>query len=77
MQKKSKHSIITIKTKEGTFIVFPPNNGKLTIKAERTAKGQMTSVGYYDIEEKSFSAITGMKIPFGVKCVIEENYASA
>lgn len=76
MGKNSKHKLITFHTKDGVFIAFPPDSkGKLSIKAERTAKGQMTSVGYFDVHEKEWHILHGMNLPFGVKSVIEEQYA--
>jgi hypothetical protein len=75
MGKTKQHSIITFHTKEGTFIAYPPNNEKLCIKAEKTAKGQMITVGYFNIIEKTWQIAKGMKVPFGVKSVIEETYA--
>ena len=76
MAKKSKQSTITFHTKDGTFVAFPPDdNGKISIKAERTAKGQMTSIGHFNVYEKEWFVIRGMKIPYGVKSVIEEQYA--
>ncbi len=77
MGKNSKRrTTITFHTKDGVFIAFPPDDkGKMSIKAERTAKGQMTSVGYFDIIEKEWFVIRGMQIPYGVRCVIEEQFA--
>ncbi len=75
MGKSKQKSIITFHTKEGTFIVYPPNNEKLCVKAEKTAKGQLITVGYFHVVDKTWQVAKGMNIPFGVKCVIEEQYA--
>lgn len=66
---------ITFRTKEGTFIVYPPNDGRLSVKVERTAKGQLISIGYFEIATKEWHVIQGMKVPFGVQYVIEQQYA--
>ena len=75
MGKSKQKSIVTFRTREGTFIVYPPENEKLCIKAEKTAKGQMITVGYYNIVERTWQIAKGVNIPYGMKCVIEENYA--
>ena len=76
MNKNAKQSsIITCHTKEGTFIVYPPSNEKICVKAEKTAKGQMITVGHYDIGEKKWHFAQDMKIPYSVRYVIEQKFA--
>ena len=74
-QAKRKWTTLTFKTKSGNFIVFPANNGKVSIKVDHTTKGQLTLVGYYDLEKETWHIVEGVSIPYGVREIVEQEYA--
>lgn len=76
LKAKRNFKTITCLTRDGKFIIYPAEDGKVKVKKEKPNEKSEDLVGYFNLEDSTWYFTKGATIPFSVKNIVEESFCA-